>query len=318
MKKICIPLIAAATMTFCGSCNSTNITPIERRLNITEAIELNSYKDLNLMLSQNQSFVLTTYSRTCFCSIDFYEKILNPIIKEYQIVVYKISEKEFANVAGLPFKPSTPEIVIYKNGEIVNHVGAYDKWENKVENKNKVVKFISKYFNLNSPLIICTKEEIENLIKTNSSILVYFKLKTCPDCVVFEELYLNEFLNDKNNSHKIIYAIETSEYRTQEDESVWQNFVNDFKLSYESSNEFGYLNGKVPTLQYYNQGELKGSVVIFNDEFQTNEHNSSITVTNGYYNQFNGMTFNDKNDYREQTIEFYSQKFIELVSKVYQ
>ncbi|MGN1343910.1 MAG: hypothetical protein ACI4U3_04980 [Traorella sp.] len=237
MKKSVFSLIIATGIALLPSCSSSKLMPLERQLGIQEPIKLESFSDLNLMITQKQSFLLTTYSTTCFCSIDFYNNILNPIVEEYNIVVYKISEKEFAKIAGLNFTPSTPEIVTYKNGEIVAHIDAYSKWKNDVKNKDKVVNYISNYFYLKSPMITCTKEEIENLIKSNQDVVIYFKLKTCPDCRQFDEMFFNSFLMNKKNSNKKIYAIETSIYRDENDSTIWENFTNDFQLSYESNNE---------------------------------------------------------------------------------
>ncbi|MGM9857821.1 MAG: hypothetical protein ACI311_00990 [Bacilli bacterium] len=317
MRKSTIPLLIATSIALLPSCGSSKIVPLERQLGIKEPIKLESFSDLNLMISQKQSFLLTTYSTTCFCSIDFYNNILNPIVEEYSIVVYKISEKEFAKMAGLSFTPSTPEIITYKDGEIIAHIDAYSKWNNEVKNKDKVVNYISKYFYIKSPMITCTKEEIEELIKTNQDILIYFKLKTCPDCRQFEEMFLNSYLMNKNNSSKTIYAIETSLYRDENDSSLWENFTSDFQLSYVSNNEQGYLNGKVPTIQYYSGGQLQKTCVIYNDQYTQNE-DSSITITSGYYNEFNGQTFKNKDEYRSKTLDFYKNKFLELIDVVYQ
>ena len=317
MKKSVFSLIIATGIALLPSCSSSNTIPLERQLGIQEPVKLETYADLNLMISQKQSFLLTTYSTTCFCSIDFYNNILNPIVAEYNIVIYKISEKEFAKMAGLSFTPSTPEMITFKNGEIIAHVDAYSKWDNDAKNIDKVIKYISKYFYIESPMITCTKEEVEQLIKTNKDIIVYFKRNTCSDCRQFEDMYFNSFLVNKKNNSKTIYAIETSLYKDEDDSSIWENFVKDFQLSYESNNEQGYLSGRVPTFQYYSNGELKKTCVIYNDIFEKNT-DSSITITGGYYNEFNGQTFKDVDDYRSKTLEFYKNKVLELIDEVYQ
>ena len=68
MKKSVFSLIIATGIALLLSCSSSNTIPLERQLGIQEPVKLETYADLNLMISQKQSFLLTTYSSTCFCS----------------------------------------------------------------------------------------------------------------------------------------------------------------------------------------------------------------------------------------------------------
>ena len=88
MKKSVFSLTIATGIALLPSCSSSNTIPLERQLGIQEPVKLETYADLNLMISQKQSFLLTTYSSTCFCSIDFYNNI-----EEYQNELYLIHNK---------------------------------------------------------------------------------------------------------------------------------------------------------------------------------------------------------------------------------
>ena len=318
MKKknlLVVPLLALSFLTGCNQ--KDNLIVLERSSSYVKPVELKSYKDLNTMISRSQSFVLATYNNSCLCSLDFYSKILNPIIKDYNIKIYRIIETEFASVAGLSFTPNTPELMIYNKGELVSHVSAYKKWENKADNKDKVIKHLQKYCFLDSPFRYVTKEELESLIKTKKEVLVYFTLNVCPDCLMFDDMFLNSYIKDDNNKDKLIYVFETSPYRLNPDENVWKEVAQEFNLSKESNSKFGYRHGVVPTLQYYKDGILNDVAIIYNDEYEPIGTSDQIKVTTGYYHQFDNVTYSSKEEYRNETFDFYKQKFIDLVSKVY-
>ena len=80
-----------------------------------------TYKELNNMLADKESFVLFIGSTTC-THCDAYKVTLNKVIEEYNVDVkyidiYKISENKVSSLqAKFPFT-GTPTTVFIKNGE---------------------------------------------------------------------------------------------------------------------------------------------------------------------------------------------------------
>lgn len=332
MKKKFSMLLIIAISSLC-SCNKNktqdNIVPCDRFVGLQESFEDLTFDEINNKLSSRQSFILTTYNNTCLCSTDFYNNLWNPLIKETNILTYKTSSEEFSKIANLTFTPNTPDIVFIQKGEIVGHINAYEKYNNESKNINKLKEDISHYFSFNSPMIQLTIEQLDDKINKDESFLVYYSYNACPDCSAFNELFLNKWLLDSNNKNKTIYQLESSLYRSdtsfnqsavtylnaEPSVPLWSAIKDRYGLSEAGSATYGYTTGVVPTLQYYENGELKGSAVIFNDSFTQN--NNGIKITSGFYHEFDNKEFNSIIDYRADTATFYGSKFQEIVNKKY-
>ncbi len=271
--KLFFSLVSLMSLCACKKNNddNSNTWAIERKNGIKEVYKDLTYDELNTMISSSQSFLLSTYDDTCLCSTDFYSVILNPIIEEYEIVTYKIKDTEFAKTTNLDFTPSTPTLVIYRDGQIVSHINAYEKWENNKNNINKVKDYIKEYFYLESPLIDITIDELQTKIDTNLTFLVYFARNSCIDCRTFSSLYLNSWLINKGNKDKTIYCIETTEFYK---EDVYQEYKEKYGFSY------------VPTLQYYVDGTLNDSLTIFNENYEELGYASRYDYYQGKVNEF--------------------------------
>ena len=99
---------------------------------------------------------------------------------------------------------------------------------------------------------------------------------------------MREYLNT-NTSSKTFYIIETDAEGIRYtggfvDDEKWVEFKNEFGLS-NVNNPLGHGVGYVPTLQYYEDGEIKDMAVYFNDGEYTLEGDGSysITINNSYY-----------------------------------
>ncbi|MCF0116692.1 MAG: hypothetical protein HUJ61_01425 [Bacilli bacterium] len=312
--KTKLSLLSFAIIAPLAACNKTNnLIPIERKSGCVAPVNLTA-DQFDLMVSHQNSFIAITRD-DCTCAYNFIDNILTPIIKENNSVIYLLIEDEYKKSTSLnDIKISHPELLFFLNGNLVNHVSAYNKWQDRPSNITKVKKYMQKYAYFETPMITTTLTEIKKLKNNNETFFVYYKWNLCGDCNYFSVKFLNKWQCNTKNKDKKIYVIEVGDYgRSNKESEEWQQFVNDMQLSSSSNSTYGYLDGKVPALQYYKDGTLSGCAVIYNAVLDKETN----TVTNEYYHNFIGNTYDGYADYQEKTLSFYKDKFEELLKELY-
>ena len=299
-----------------GCTSKTDRFAIERQENIQKFIEIDKTK-LADMINKKNNFVLVTID-SCTCSGEFANNLLIPLIKEKSIVVYKISKNNYSHY-NFGFTINSPELLFYKSGKLINHVEAANKWEGRVNNYSNFKKYVEKYIYLDSPIFNITKEEVDAMKNEKKTFFLYYKWYKCSDCTLFTSLFLDKWAQDPINKDKKIYAIDVDKYgrdsydpENEASSAEWLNFTKEMGLSKEGNTTYGYLTGKVPTLQYYKNGTLSGTAVIYNAVLSKDGH-----LESSYYGEFSDQVFEDYTSYREQTTDFYGQKFEELLANEY-
>jgi len=141
LKKI---ILAITLILFLSLMGCQKITPIT-----LETSDLDSYIEIDsdqlvLMLNNEFDFMLYISSVTCTSCAEF-SPILESVIKNYNVKVYKIEAGEYfkSNNPYLPYE-FTPTVVIIDNGEVFVQIDAV-KDIKTFESYDHFIKFYQKY-----------------------------------------------------------------------------------------------------------------------------------------------------------------------------
>lgn len=307
-------LFGVTTLSGCHS--STPKALIEREEGISEIIDLTA-TELNTKIGSYHSFILLTYDETCLCSINF-RTLLNRIMKEKEIRIYQITDREFFQTAlSQKITISLPELTILRNGdENIRSVHAYKKWEKEINapkedgSMKPILSYLNQYADLEAPLYYLDAEKLRYKIANKDTFFVYYMRFKCTDCRYFDTHFLHQWLvNDAPKGLKL-YALDVDPYRDL-DATSYQALKDEFGLSKKGNAFFGYLEGVVPTLQSYVNGALSDMAVIFNDVFEE----GTYQIQGSYYEDLIGTSYDNYDQYHKETISFYQTKFLEVLEK---
>ena len=277
-------------------------------------------EQINSKISNKDSFLLFVYQEGCYGCRAF-KPIVENVVKEKNLQIYAVdfwnglkSDHELRNLVEY-----TPTIILYEEGELDILIDP-NKNSEYFADKDGFVSFLNKYTNMPT-LYYISKEQLDEKIANDESFIVYYSRKSCSDCSYLNQHYLKEYLK-KNYNTKYFYVIETDSEGIRFTDGVynedqWVNFKNSYGLS-NVNNPLGHGVGYVPTLQYYEDGEIKEMMVYFNDgEYIENADGSySIIINNSYYddNPYNGQTI-PYNEYKGKLESFYNQKLKDFLDK---
>ena len=170
-------------------------------------------------------------------------------------------------------------------------------------------------------------EQLQSKINNDESFIIYYSRSSCGDCNYLNKNYLRQYLSSHVDS-KYFYVIETdaegirfyngaspdtSNDATDDEKAAaaqWQAFKDQYGLS-NVNNPIGHGVGYVPTLQYYQDGEISDMMVYFNDgEYVLNSDDTySIRINASYYNDNPYLNQTVKySEYKEKLAPFYNQK----------
>lgn len=272
MKKIRF-LITAFLILVSVGCNSSSQSSTKPELEYEYGISdvlYSTVSEVKEKINNKDDFLLYIGSVTCTACISFHEDVLIPYILKNNSKIYRVessnSLKEFVSYQY------TPTLVVYIDGKEVKKADPFDasKPTGSVE---YFTNFVTSYFTL-KPIMMqgIVADDLRNKISQKESFLVLYSSSSCSDCKIIKEVGLKERLDQFDGKVKNFYVVEVDGYRVdgEKDENGnnigWQKFKDEFKLSDKDGNLFGYGNGVVPTLQFYNKGVLEASSVYRNDK----------------------------------------------------
>lgn len=321
MKKV----NAALAGMFCLSlisCNQQAKFMLEGDFDATSLVKIDNYT-LQSMITNKQSFVLNVSLETCETCASFTNNILNNYIKETKALIYKIDLLELENsenYANKPMATEAPQIYIYNEGQIVDNLKYdYDKSEfNDVSAfKNYLDKFI-----ITPRLLTISEASLDQKIANNESFLLYIGWNKCGDCKLLEERILNDYLLNNYNDN-VIYYLESDPYRSLKpaSEPIRENYTDENQYLQDKENYDNWVNftkkyhfdvfrnGRIPTLQYYQNGvtSLDKMLVYHNDVI--NENN---IVSESFFNECIGQTYTS-----DELLKYHDQKALEYLDKYY-
>lgn len=287
---------------------------VEAEYNILDTVELNEVELISkLQVEGNESgddFVLYVYTPGCAGCASFKKNSLKPFIQETSARIYSVSNSLAKKYISLSNKDSSPVLVIYKNGLKIAKTGAlYD--EETFASKEGLKAYLDQYIVV-SKMQYINSNDLDALIASKIEVVVYFSWNACGDCASFKENFLNDYLLN-NKSNKVLYMLETDEWRSQKQEhpEIWEEFTKKYELD-------SYQGGRIPSIVYYNEGRKNDMAVYLNDVMSM--ENEKIKITDSYYENapFINKLYDTYKDYKEDVKEFHNQKVKEFLNKYYE
>lgn len=283
------------------------------RFSVYGAKDATSYKTIKYekyeeLIENDESFVLYIYSIWCSSCTEFRPR-LDEVIRKNELQVYALKTQDIPS-GTIPWK-YTPSIVIYKEGEIESIIDE-SKDKKAFSSIDNFQKYLDKYIFMPKMLHV-DEYKLNNLIEKDKSFIVYYSWSKSEYAKHFEKKVLPTFLkNEEPSKNLLIIKVDQwlDEENTTESEE-WQQFAASHFLKGET---YGYLDGSLPTLQLYENGELTSSMIFFGGEL-SNE-GEQLKVIDTYYNDDTSLNklYNSKEEYILDTSSFFESKFNEFMN----
>ena len=302
MKKKFFVLLGVPLL-FCSltSCSDTDGTLtygtyLEQDLNSLKT--LNNDELVNKTKNDKETFLLATYqssySEDCLCWSTFLNVIVKYSNEFHEIFYLYDTQSKDDSVSSLKiesFQDSTPCLYIFKGEkQLAKYSYKNNKYKDLFENTN--LKYLNNTIHsvVHKPYMFYVDRDYlaENLSKTKE-VAVLFMRSGCNDCSYVIPNVLIPYINDHAFAKDIwlfdmqyYYDMMNNELASEGGESQYQSLKNRYGLSASSNQTYGYQQGVVPTLQYYQEGVLKDATVFFNDVVSQKE-DGSFYVSDSYY-----------------------------------
>ena len=319
MKKIKY-FIACIFMLFSFvSCN-TNKDKFMLEGNVSnETLVILDAEELQSKIENQDNFVLIVMLSSCSSCHLFKEEIINPYIKETYATIYGIYSYDLDGTKNYTNKPKykkAPAIVIYNSGEDIKTLNYNHEYE-AFSSIEGFKKFMSEYV-IEPKLVEVSEEVLDSKINNKENFILYIGWNKCGDCSLINEEVISPYLLS-NNSKTKIYYLESDKYRSKkpleepvlsenptteelEVKANWDAWI-EFATKY---NFVSYRNGKIPTIQYYENGEVVEMVVYLNDKIDEN------TIIESFYSELVNQSKSNK-----ELIQFHNKKIKDFLNKYY-
>ena len=268
---------------------------------IDSLTELNTDDLYNRLYNENETLILATYgdlySDDCLCWTTFQNVIVNFINKYHeQVYLYSLNNYE-DTIKELKLKnvdKSKPGLHIYRGKKKVAQF-YYDKVQDKQIFEDTTAEYmnskVSEYVRKPS-LYFVNKEYLDSKISAqNENFTVLFMRSGCSDCKYVIPNVILPYIN-KNNIEKEMLLFNIQPYydlakkidATDEEKAQYQALKDEYLLSESASDKFGYEQGVVPTVQYYENSVLKDASIFFNDSIAQKD-DGSFYVSKSFYSE---------------------------------
>ena len=335
MKKkvlfsIIVPLLFAS-LNGCSHRPTIRLTfGTELKQDIHSLKELTTAELLDKAKNEQEVFLLATYqseySEDCLCWNTFQNIIANFINLTHDLVYIYNTQNIDDSIKHLNIeKPedSTPCLYIF-NGEQKVASFSYKNSKDKgifEDLKGHTMQHRVRRFVERSLMHYVDVNYTEsNSIKNTQGLVVLFMRRGCGDCSYAIPNIIVPYIK----THKInfgiriidlqdLYDLTKKEDATEEEKAQYQNIKDSCGLSESSNANFGYLNGVVPTLQYYQYGEIIDTSVFFNDEIGQKE-DGSYYISNSFYSQERLTSIKYANDIENNVLKGMKLNSEEVIS----
>jgi len=301
-KKIPILLFISASLFSLGCCSNVK-EQLTYGTYITQTVfslkELNNEELLNKANNEKETFLLAvyqgSYSQDCLCWATF-ENIIASYMNKYHGLVYVFdAQEQDETVKQLKIEKineSTPMLYIFKGEKQLakySYKNTRDKAifeDTKAEAMNNAIKKV-----VYQPKMYYVNDEYIKNNNTNASeSIILFMRNGCGDCSYVIPNVLIPYIDTHQIKKDIwlfdlqdLYDLSKKEDATEEEKGYYQATKDGYGLS-ESNAIYGYLNGVVPTMHYYQKGVLTDSTVYFNDVIDQKE-DGSFYISESYYSE---------------------------------
>ncbi len=252
--------------------------------------KISSMEQLRTMMENKESFVLTVIptNKSCSCWSNFRDYILNRFITEAHVCNYAIDATEIKyaeNKYGFTYSDAHPILYFVNGNTSKTTINFTDGSSSPFVSYTSFIDAFEKYCAYPNIYKVDETYLNENLSSQEDQVL-YFYRATCGDCSDCTPHAIIPYVTSHNLTDKI-WAIDLDPIRGGESTPLpgYQEFKDRWTLSEneESLVKFGYGDGVVPTLQYYESGVLKDMNVYFNDEISL--INNEYIITNSYFSE---------------------------------
>ncbi|MGI6377523.1 MAG: hypothetical protein ACOX0I_00400 [Bacilli bacterium] len=242
----------------------------------------------------------------------FYQDVLQPYIEKHQVKIYSCYYQYAYQYTKESYKKphdNAPKLIVFKQGKMV----AQESRGNNAKvfaSEEGLDEYLKRYAFLPTMLKI-NDAQLDNLLASETNKIIYYGWALCGDCHYLEKHYLPVFLK-KHPNQAYWYYFDTDFYRSKKmsEPEVWENFVQKTGINLKEN------GGKVPTIAYYEGGELKAAAVYFNDKLEKLE-SGAYKVVASYYSDapFINQVYETYTAYQEATANFHNQKFAEFMEE---
>ena len=236
-------------------------------------------------MEAKENMLLASYYASigaCECQTVFYQ-VLKEYIAETNYNVYLFNSKEIQgskdgyNLRNIGY--AAPILYIINKGKVTATLSYTQKANEKIfTNKDDLSKTIDKYFTKPSYYYVDDAYLDQNLSKRDKVGLCTIR-NSCSDCKYLIPNFMIPYSNENELSSEI-WVFDIDEYK---DTDKYQDIKDKYQLSETSNPKFGYLEGVVPTTQYYEKGILKDANVYLNDKVTYDNASNTYKITSTYY-----------------------------------
>ncbi|MCI5745786.1 MAG: hypothetical protein MR270_05835 [Erysipelotrichaceae bacterium] len=320
MRKLVRSFLLFCLFLLLPSCSNNNSKfMLQGNIENKSSIQISNI-ELENKITNCENFVLIVSLVSCATCERFISDVINPYVSStystiYNIDYYELEEGE--TYKNKPYVKISPSIFIYYSGKVVSSK-SYDSNNKEFENIEKFKEYMNEY--IIEPKIVSINEEyLDTMIEEKQSFVLYIGWDLCGDCKLLNSRILDSYFKS-NKKDNILYYLECGKYRAQKPavepvesnyetkeeyeiaKNNWQQWI-DFASKY---NFVSYRNGKVPSLFYYNLGEVYEMLVYHNDVIQDG------VVVESFFQECIGKKMSE-----EELLDYHDKKAIEFLNKYY-
>lgn len=224
-----------------------------------------TYAQLKEKMKNKETMLVVIFpglESTCGCWITF-QRVIKRYIENTNNKVYCINYFDMVasnDTYGFEGYSDSPTFHIVHNESIIFKSSYKNDSHDIYTSENLLKQTVDKYVTSPSMYEI-SLNEIEEVANYETS-RIFFSRSTCGDCNYVIPNLLVPYFNSSTSNERL-YIFDMDALRSNQD--VYQNFKDNYGLSYVGNETYGYGVGYVPTFQYLENGAIKSAAVYFND-----------------------------------------------------
>ncbi len=224
-----------------------------------------SYSDLSSFIENKESFfvIVRGTSEDCICWSTIASN-LGKYVKHSNLLVHYLALAEFdgKNYFGLDLAKNYQTIAIFENGSL-KYQTKFDDESELGSKYDSLAIYLSEHLQVGNVLYV-SKSQLDALYEGDKAFVVGFSRSTCSDCSYVSRHHLKELSLSGNYETSYLFDCDvegvrlfhgaTPNHEGNEEAKIayqnWISFKNEYGLSLEGNEEFGYKEGYVPTWTY--------------------------------------------------------------------
>ena len=299
-KILLIPIIALPL--FLSSCSEKKVTlTFGTYINqeVSSLKELSTSELYDHLYNNNETILLAVYqgeySNDCLCWSTFQNIIVTYMNKYHEQVYVYNAQNEDESINSLHIekaKDSRPDLYIFEGNKRVERFIYPKMQDNKIftdTTAEYMYEKVHKFTNKPSMYFVDDNYLDNRITKTKDSFAVAYIREGCADCNYVIPHVLIPYTKEHSLKGDILlfdlqsyYDLSKDDSASEEEKAQYQNIKNYYGLSVESNAKYGYLNGVVPTVHYYENGIIKDATIFFNDVIEQKE-DGSFFISDSFY-----------------------------------